>query len=193
MANILDLQDKFFIHEEFHGNSIYKNNFPVEYEDLFELLTNFQLFRGDIMTPGGRKSPIAKRFDDWLYKKGWAEKKFHIEIKIDGAILPTPTHKIDYYKNRIGIELEWNNKDPFFDRDLNNFRLLHSMKALSVGVIITRTTELQEIFNFLGKGDSYGTSTTHMGKLMPKIFGGGAGTCPLLIIGIKPECYNSEL
>jgi len=34
--------------------------------------------------------------------------------------MDSPTHKVDCYKNRIALELEWNNKDPFFDRDLNN-------------------------------------------------------------------------
>lgn len=186
------MSDKFFIHEEFHGHSILKNEFPKEYKDLFELLKNFKLLKSDIMTPGGGKSPIAQKFDNSLYKKGWSEKQFQVQIGIDGIQQECPSHQIDYFKNRIGIELEWNNKDPFFDRDLNNFRLLHSIKALSVGVIVTRTTELQEIFNKLKKGQSYGASTTHIGKLMPKVFGGGAGTCPLLIIGIKKSCYSKD-
>jgi hypothetical protein len=190
--NIKQLSRKFFIHEEYHGHSIFMNDFSAEYDDLYNLLRNFKLLKSEITTPGGRKSPIAQKFDNTLYRKGWEEKHFQIEIKIDDKKLETPTHQIDYYKNRVGIELEWNNKDPFFDRDLNNFRLLHSIKALSVGVIVTRTTELQKIFNLLGKGSSYGASTTHIGKLMPKINGGGAGTCPLLVIGIKPSCYVED-
>lgn len=190
--NIDDLKDKFFIQDEFHGHSIFKNDFPQEYFEFYNLLQNFKLLRSDIMTPGGGKSPIADKFDKSLYGIGWEEKKFHIETIIDGKNLHNPTHQIDYYKNRIGIELEWNNKDPFFDRDLNNFRLLHSIKALSVGVIVTRTSELQIIFNKIGKGASYGASTTHLNKLLPKIHGGGAGTCPLLVIGIKPSCYIED-
>ena len=64
----------------------------------------------------------------------------------------TPTHKVDCYKNRVALEVEWNNKDPFFDRDLNNFRLLFDLRAIDAGVIITRCTELQKIFNQLGRG-----------------------------------------
>jgi len=41
------------------------------------------------------------------------------------------------------LEIEWNNKDPFFDRDLENFKRLHAEGAISVGVIITRGTSLQ--------------------------------------------------
>ena len=56
----------------------------------------------------------------------------------------------------MALELEWNNKDPFFDRDLNNFRLLFELRAIDVGVIVTRATELQAVFDQLGKGSSYG-------------------------------------
>ena len=69
---------------------------------------------------------------------------------VDKNVSETPTHKIDCYKNRIALEIEWNNKDPFFDRDLNNFRLLFDLRAISVGIIVTRCDELQDIFNDLG-------------------------------------------
>lgn len=190
--DILDFKNKFFILDEFHANTIFKNDFPVEYKELYDTLKNFKLLKSEIMTDGGRKSPIAQKFDDSLYAKGWLEKQFQVQLGIDGTVQDSPSHKIDYFKNRVGVELEWNNKDPFFDRDLNNFRLLHSIKALSLGVIVTRTTELQDIFKELGKGSSYGASTTHIGKLLPKIYGGGSGTCPLLVIGIKKTCYVED-
>jgi restriction endonuclease BglII len=71
--------------------------------------------------------------------------------------------------------VEWNNKTEFYDRDLNNFRLLNVLNVLSVGVIITRVSELQRLFDDLGKGASYGASTTHWDKLIPKVDAGG---CP---------------
>lgn len=128
--------------------------------------------------------------------RGWSEKKFNIAIEVDGQPVPIPTHKIDNFKQvagqprGVGLEVEWNNKDPFFDRDLNNFRLLRNLGVLSVGVIITRLTELQAIFDQLGKGSSYGNSTTHWDKLIPKVEGGGAGGCPLLLIGMGLAAYR---
>lgn len=77
-----------------------------------------------------------------------------------------PTHKIDNFKNHIGLEVEWNNKTEFYDRDLNNFRLLKELRVLSVGVIITRLTELQSLFDQLGNGASFGASTTLVGMGM---------------------------
>jgi hypothetical protein len=52
------------------------------------------------------------------------------------------------------------------------------IRVLAVGVMITRMSELQGLFNRLGKGKSYGASTTHWNKLIPKVDGGGAGGCP---------------
>ena len=92
----------------------------------------------------------------------------------------------------MALELEWNNKDPFFDRDLNNFRLLFEMRAIDVGVILTRATELQGVFDRLGKGSSYGSSTTHHKKLWPRIEGGGGGGCPVLTFAITPELYVDD-
>ncbi len=99
---------------------------------------------------------------------------------------------MDCFKNRIAIEIEWNNKDPFFDRDLNNFRLLFDLRAISVGVIITLSDQLQTIFNSLRRGTSYGMSTTHMSKLVPRVQGGGGGGCPLLVLGITDKLYIDE-
>jgi hypothetical protein len=97
---------------------------------------------------------------------------------------------VDYFRNRVAIETEWNNKDPFYDRDLTTFRLLFELNVLSVGVIITRASELQDIFDELGKGKSYGNSTTHMGKLIPKLGNRASGGCPVLAFGIKKAAYD---
>jgi hypothetical protein len=56
-------------------------------------------------------------------------------------------------------------------------------------VIITRCDELQEIFDSLGKGKSYGPSTTHMGRLLPRLNGGGGGGCPVVVFGIRKALY----
>lgn len=108
---------------------------------------------------------------------------------VDDLMKESPTHKVDCFKNGIGLEIEWNNKDPFYDRDLNNFRLLFDLRALSVGVIVTRADELQQIFRRLGRGSSYGESTPHMSKLLPRIEGGGGAGCPPLEFGITKALY----
>jgi hypothetical protein len=59
-------------------------------------------------------------------------------------------------------------------------------------VIITRAAELQAIFDSLGKGSSYGNSTTHHKKLWPRIEGGGGGGCPVLTFAITPALYVDD-
>jgi len=159
--------------------------------DILDCLDAFSLKRSYIATPGGSRSLIPRTIDGFLRTRGWREKSFRIDIKIDKQSVPIPTHKIDNFKNYVGVEVEWNNKTEFYDRDLNNFRLLRGLRVLSVGVIITRLTELQTIFDKLRRGSSYGNSTTHWDKLIPKVDGGGAGGCPLLLIGLGVNCYDA--
>ncbi len=84
---------------------------------------------------------------------------------------------------------ECNNQDPFYDRDLNNFRLLFDLRAIDPAMIVTQCTELQQIFNKLGRGASFGNSTTHMAKLLPRLEGGGGGGCPVVVFGISGAAY----
>jgi hypothetical protein len=164
---------------------------PAEWDDLLAVLRGFQLRRSDIEQAGGRKSPIAEALDHGFYSRGWAEKGFDTRIVVDGVEHVTPTHGVDCFKNRVALEVEWNNKDPFYDRDLNNFRLLFDLRAIDVGVIITRCDELQDVFDSLGDRirKKYGASTTHMGRLVPRLEGGGGGGCPVLVVGIRRSCY----
>lgn len=186
------LQARFKFEERDHACAILARDFPSEFKDVLDCLSAFTLKKSAILTPGGGRSPIPKAIDGFLVQRGWDEESFDIKIEVGGKQIPIPTHSIDNFKNRVGIEVEWNNKTEFYDRDLNNFRLLKDLRVLSVGIIITRLTELQGLFNQLGKGDSYGNSTTHWDKLIPKINGGGAGCCPLLLVGMGMNCYVDD-
>ena len=187
-----DIRNLYEVHEWKHACAILKTDFPHEWQDLVDLLSSFRLKRSWIATPGGRKSPISGFIDEFLYQRGWEEKEFATRMVVDEQTLDSPTHKVDCYRNRVALEIEWNNKDPFFDRDLNNFRLLFDLRAISVGIIITRCDDLQEIFNNLGRGASFGASTTHMGKLLPRIRGGSGGGCPILVVGITKRLYIED-
>lgn len=188
----LQITSNYEIHEWKHPVAILQQDFPEEWRDLIDVLSNFRLLKSEIVAAGGRKSLVTTRIDSEFYRRGWTEKGFDTKIVVDANELVTPTHHVDCFKNRIAVEVEWNNKDPFYDRDLNNFRLLFDYQAISVGVIITRCDELQNIFNRLGKGASYGQSTTHMSKLLPRLRGGGSGGCPVLIFGIKEALYVED-
>ena len=186
------IRQMYEIHEWKHACAILQNDFPNEWNDIVEVLTAFRLNKSWLTKGGGRKSNISGFIDSFLYDRGWVEKDFATKVVVDEMTMDTPTHKIDCYKNRIALEIEWNNKDPFFDRDLNNFRLLFDLRAISVGIIITRCDDLQDIFNDLGRGQSFGASTTHMSKLLPRIEGGGGSGCPILVFGISKNLYVED-
>lgn len=178
--------------ERHHACAILHTDFRTEWDDLIKALTTLRLPKTQILTPGGGKSPISKGINGFFYGRGWQEKIFDVQVSVDGAVTLSPTHHVDYFKNRVAIETEWNNKDPFYDRDLTTFRLLFELNVLSVGVVITRADELQDIFDRLGKGKSYGPSTTHMAKLVPRLHNRASGGCPVLALGMKATLYDAE-
>ena len=169
------LREHYEVHEWKHASAILAQGFSAEWSEIIEVLSGFRLKKSQIAKGGKNKSDVSKAIDTEFYRRGWEEKQFETSIVVDGYTSDSPTHKVDCFKNRVALEIEWNNKDPFYDRDLNNFRLLFDLRVASVGVIVTRCDELQDIFDDLGRGSSFGNSTTHMSKLLPRINGGSGG------------------
>lgn len=188
-----ELHELYEIHEWRHASAVLIKDFPDEWNDVCHVLRGFHLLKSRVAIPGGSKSLISSALDGGLSALGWVERQFKTSITVDTYTVESPTHKVDCFKNQVGLEIEWNNKDPFFDRDLNNFRLLFELRALSVGIIVTRCDELQTIFNKLKRGSSYGNSTTHMSKLLPRLHGGGGGGCPILVFGIKKKLLVEDI
>jgi hypothetical protein len=187
-----DIRALYEIHEWRNASVVFHGVRPQEFEDLMTVLSEFRLKRSHVAVGGGNRSLISRSLDGHLYRLGWEEKHFDTKITVDETVYETPTHSVDCFKNRVALEVEWNNKDPFYDRDLNNFRLLFELRAIDLGIIITRTDDLQTIFRQLGRGSSFGEATTHMRKLLPKIDGGGAGGCPVIVFGISPALYVED-
>jgi len=182
------------VHEWKHASAILQTDFPSEWADLMAILADIRVRRSHVIVGGGGRSLITQAIDSAFYGRGWKEKKWATKIVVDDIATESPTHKVDCYKNRVALEIEWSNKDPFFDRDLNNFRLLFDLRAISVGVIITKCDEFRPVFVALGKKiwDKYGTSTTWMSKLIPRIEGGGGAGCPILVFGIRSSLYVED-
>lgn len=185
-----------------YADLILRDAFSNRCQQLAETLSEFRIDVSELLTGGGSRAPMTRRFDEYLHDRGWGKRSISISKSIDGHMIhDTRGHEIDMFAPGedpggypgIAIEMEWNNKDPFFDRDLLNFTALHREGALAIGVIVTRGPELQR---YLGKviktserkrSKKYGQSTTHWNKLVPRINLGGGGECPLLIIGIEPD------
>ena len=180
-----------------NARALLEHKFFAEWKDLLEVLSVFRLTHTQLSAKGGNKTEIAGSLDSSFYRRGWVEKQFHTAISVDGVTEETPTHDIDCYRNRVAVELEWNNKDPFYDRDLNNFRLLYDLRVVDVGVMVTRSTSLMQWLRtnhkMLEKAPgTYGASTTHFDKLEPRILGGGAGGCPVFVFAMTEQLYVDD-
>jgi hypothetical protein len=187
-----DISQLYEVHEWRNAFGVLATACPEEWLDVQAALRAFRLYRSEVRTAGGSRSSIVERLERPLKTAGWVERQFATAIVVDGAQRDSPTHSVDCFKGRVALEVEWNNKDPFFDRDLNNFRLLFDLQVIDLGIIITRCSELQSIFNSLGRGSSFGNSTTHMNKLLPRLRGGSGGGCPIVVFGISRNLYIED-
>ncbi|KZS67839.1 BglII/BstYI family type II restriction endonuclease [Mycobacterium ostraviense] len=192
-----------------YADVILKESFSERFTDLVTALDQFHPTIDELRTGGGGRTVFVKRFDDSLAamtqggQKIWGKQKLVIvkHVELEGTALRTsrtPTHEVDMFGKGtlaeplpgIAVEMEWNNKDPFYDRDLNNFQALHREGAIAIGVIVTRGPTLQAlIYPTIKSKDGnkkYGQASTHWDKLIPKVNLGGGGECPLLLVGIEP-------
>lgn len=130
-----------------HAEAILKGDFPDVVDDLAAGLLGFELPAKEIIKSGGGQAASTMRLRDGLYRKGWKKHEFVVQTIVDGAEREAKSHEIDHVKTHqngtLALEIEWNNKDPFFDRDLENFQRLHAQGAISLGVIVTRGAQLQ--------------------------------------------------
>src|SRR5581483_797299 len=131
-----DLRKLYHVKEWRNATGVLTTACPEEWADVQQVLREFRLMRSEILVGGGNRSLISRRIDEALYRRGWQEKPFQTSILVDAIRIDSPTHAVDCLKGAVAVEMEWNNKDPFFDRDLNNFRLLFELRAIQVGIII---------------------------------------------------------
>jgi hypothetical protein len=192
---------------------------PEEFHELLDALSSFVISTDEMVKGGGNKSQIARNMEAHLNPRGWYETRIRGDMLIQTTtVQPNPLygtkrkekqtlqiasayrinniidgHKIDFVKNRVAFDMEWNSKDQTFDRDLYAMRTFYEAGIIDAGVLLTRDTSLSPLFAEIGRRvdikdfkSKYGASTTWMGKLTYRLDAGRGGGCPILAIGIKP-------
>jgi Restriction endonuclease BglII len=79
-----------------------------------DVLRGFRLLKSEVLIGGGNRSLISQRIDEALYGRNWEEKGFATSITVDETTTDSPTLAVDCLKNGVAVEMEWNNKNPFF-------------------------------------------------------------------------------
>ena len=207
-----ELLNKYEFRNYGHAIEILSEVFPKEWKEIQECLAKFVITEDDLLVAGGNESQIPKKFDDILYPYGWKEIKISgdLEVKLyqrlnkkSKSFATTPFdskmikgyidgHNIDFVKGKVAFDLEWNSKDQTFDRDLLAMRTYFECGIIDVGIIVTRSTELVDIFKKLDINKKYGPSTTHMDKLIYRLDSRRNGGCPILAIGIRKAVVEEK-
>ena len=206
-----ELLNRFEFHNYGHALEILHDAFPEEWNEIQNALSTLRISKADILESGGNESAIPGKFDTALYPCGWREIRItgNLEVRkyprkaiqqrgrfadepydidvIEGYI---DGHNIDFLKNKVAFDLEWNSKDQTFDRDLMAMRTYHECGLVDVGIIVTRSAELDDVFKTLGIKKKYGASTTWMGKLTHRLDSRRNGGCPVLAVGIRKACVE---
>jgi len=132
-----------------HAEAILGVDFPSASTELEAALKTATVPIEEIIAGGGGEAKGTQRLRRSLAGMGWHKHTFVVEKVINGIPRESQSHEIDHVKDfgasgTVALEIEWNNKDPFYDRDLENYKRLHADGAISVGIIVTRGRSLHE-------------------------------------------------
>lgn len=131
-----------------HAAAILSTDFPDALHELETVLAEFSIPITEIIGSGGGEAHGTQRLRHQLADLEWKKTNFEMRKTINGIERESISHEVDHVRvfpnGLVALEIEWNNKDPFFDRDLENFKRLHAEGAISVGVIVTRGSSLQD-------------------------------------------------
>lgn len=150
MLNSLEglVEKGFQIEFHSHAKAILNIDYPDVLKELEEVLGNLSIPIESLVRGGGGEHETTQNLRRALAERHWIKHNFEIQKFIDGEKRESISHEVDHVRTfnggKVAMEIEWNNKDPFFDRDLENFKRLHAEAAISVGVILTRGASLQD-------------------------------------------------
>lgn len=211
-----DIQRRYQFAETRNAANIFRATNPEAFEQLEGVLRGFCLTTADLITPGGQESDLAARMNRMFRDTGWREAR--VDTLIQLSLIRTPLrhagedrlepiitetrnegYKVDNFRDRIALDVEWNAKDGNLDRDIGAYRSLYDAALIDVGVLITRTLDLRDLGQALALAAGFPpdkakrilntTTTTNREKLLPRLTRGDAGGCPILAVFICPDTH----
>ncbi len=126
-----ELLEKYEFYNYNHALEIITQAFPNEWSDIIYCLQAFEITIDELRESGGNETKIPKKIDSFLSPRGWNEIRIQGDLNIKffprksnkkGRFSNDPCeekiiegyidgHNIDYVKDRVACDLEWNSKD----------------------------------------------------------------------------------
>ena len=120
-----------------------------------------------------------------------------------------PGFRVDNHKGRMIVDIEWNAKDGNLDRDLAAYRAWHENGLIDGAVIITKdrlpllhlARQLWADYQVQLPEDERNpklpidlttSTTTTLANAIDRMKRGGAGTCPVLIVGVSDLTWDGS-
>lgn len=213
-----DVAARYEIVEVRNASAILKGAAPDEFDSLVGVLREFRLTDDMLLEPGGSEGPIAKELNRLFRDDGWREAGADLTTQLvlrlspygpdEGGIKEDVSskdrkkgYKVDNFRGRVAIDIEWNAKDGNLDRDISAYRSFYDLALIDAAVIITRTHEdLRKYVQTLARARGFPeaeaskllstSTTTNLSKLRPKLARGDSGGCPVLAIAICPATVS---
>ena len=214
-----DVRARYQFAETRNAATIFSATNPEAFDQMLDVLRYFHLRTSDLLSPGGQESDLAARMNRAFRERGWREARVDTLIQLSLQRTPVAAagetrlepivtetrnegYKVDNFRDRIALDMEWNAKDGYLDRDIGAYRALYDAALIDVGVLITRTLDLRDLGRRLAldaglplasaKKILNTTTTTNREKLLPRLTRGDAGGCPILAIFISPDTHDPD-
>lgn len=148
--------DRYRMRETRNAAAILRATDTHLFDEISYILDEFDLRASDLLTPGGQELRLAQRFNQAFRARGWREVRVDTTIELKLRIMPyrpsgesrvtervssvtNPGYKVDNFKRRIALDLEWNAKDGNLDRDIAAYRAMYDAGLIDAAVLVTRT------------------------------------------------------
>lgn len=214
--------------ETSNASAILKAVAPNEFEEFLEVLDDFRLHPDEWLRKGKNKGDLTNALDQRFRTRGWEETRIDFEVKgflhtdfhakgtrTEGRNVEevpavyAPGFRVDNFKGRMIVDIEWNAKDGNLDRDLSAYRAWHENALIDGAVIITKDRlPLRGLAMEIWKRyqetlphdqrqeklvlpiDLETSTTTTLVNAEDRLLRGGAGTCPVLIVGVTDKTWD---
>lgn len=224
-----DIRDRYDWIEVGSAAAVLQALAPSEWQDILAMLRSFELVPNVWLQKGGNKGDLTAQLDQYYRDMGWKETRIDLEYKgyfvtehfKRGNVNDEPDvsdkvesvysegYRVDSFKGRVVVDVEWNAKDGNLDRDLGAYRSWYEAGLIDGAVIILKNrlpllklarhlwTDYQDTLpeeerNSKLPIDLTTSTTASFDKAEMRLKRHEAGTCPVLVVGVTDKTWSGD-